>query len=47
MIVSMISTVTVAYFVSSHNNQMIGFDPYEILGVERTDSVNVIKKAYR
>jgi preprotein translocase subunit Sec63 len=47
MIVSIISTVAVAYFVTNHTTQMIGFDPYEILGVERTDPVNAIKKAYR
>ena len=29
------------------NQTMIGFDPYEILGVDLDAPVNVIKKAYR
>jgi len=31
----------------NHDSKMIGFDPYEILGVEMDAPINTIKKAYR
>ena len=36
-----------SYIVSTQDGQMIGFDPYEILGVEYEAPTNKIKKAYR
>lgn len=35
------------YMNIEENTKMIGFDPYEILGVEYEAPVNKIKKAYR
>lgn len=35
------------FFIGTHQTQMIGFDPHEILGVSPDATVNQIKKAYR
>ena len=35
------------YGQAQNNQKMIGFDPYEILGVDIDAPVNKIKKAYR
>ena len=36
-----------AFTNMSESSQMIGFDPYEILGVDMDASIITIKKAYR
>lgn len=35
------------FFIGTHTTQMIGFDPYEILGISQDATVTQIKKAYR
>ena len=35
------------FFIGTHQTQMIGFDPHEILGISPDATVNQIKKAYR
>lgn len=47
LLISLIVTVGLVLFISTHTTQMIGFDPHEILGVSPDASVNQIKKAYR
>ena len=39
--------VGIGYFVKATGNDMINFDPYEILGVDYDSPVSKVKKAYR
>ena len=51
MVVLFVGSIVVigalVFFIGTHQTQMIGFDPHEILGVSPDATVNQIKKAYR
>jgi preprotein translocase subunit Sec63 len=47
LILSIVVSAGLAYFINTHTTQMIGFDPHEILGVAPEATINQIKKAYR
>lgn len=44
---SIIVIGALVFFIGTHQTQMIGFDPHEILGISPDATVNQIKKAYR
>lgn len=51
MVALLIGSVVVigvlVFFIGTHQTQMIGFDPHEILGIPSDATVSQIKKAYR
>jgi len=51
MVVLFVGSIVVigalVFFIGTHQTQMIGFDPHEILGISPDATVNQIKKAYR